>query len=418
MERFLSVTVVSVCLIFGLSTTFVGCGGGDRDMDGVPDYMDACPDGAPGDPSHNGCSEGGLGGPVDDAGRPVMQMPFAYGVRSQCTQGAGGSYSHDGWSTRYDVDLDTPNPPNDPFVVMAPVSGVVSVHNSGGAGFGLHVNVDLGTGVYAVIGHLRSVDVSTGEFVYQGERLGVAGCTGACTGDHVHLGMHEGPANQSADHGESVPSSVFALDATAGGSPRTWSTSDMDCGLSGGHVYESRNDQGAESEAHSEEDDPCEDDDDAAGDDDDDSYTPPADDDDAVGNDDDAIGDDDDMSDDDDATPDEPEDDGVVELCWLPIGLGSPQNGELWVQDDGWQTIASGSGLFSQLCGTVEAESNDVLVVNGEYTASNVPGNPWWICANGVGGHQIYGVFEVNGQVAASNLYIWGGGCDAVVIVP
>ena len=404
MERFMNVTVVSMYLAAAMVVCVLcasGCTGDvDTDLDGVPDRMDNCPDGEPGDPTYDGCSQGGLGGPTDDAGRPVLHMPFAHAVRSQCTQGAGGGYSHNGWSTRYDVDFDTPNPPNDPFVVTAPVGGTVYVHNSGASGFGLHVNVDMGNGQYAVLGHLRSVDVSTGQYVSRGERLGVAGCTGNCSGDHVHLGVHEGSAGQSAASGESVPSSVFGLDVSAGGSPSAHATTSMTCALSGGHVYESRNEEGDESEAHSDEDDPCEDDDDDVtppADDDDDTYEPPA--------------------DDDDTTPDD-SDDGVVELCWLPLDLDNPHNGELWVSNGGWQTVASDSGWFSSLCGEVNTLDSSVLIVNGEYGAFNTPSSPWWICANIGEGHFVYGVFEVDGQLADVSPLVWGEGCDALVYLP
>lgn len=35
--------------------------------------------------------------------------------------------------------------------------------------------------------HLARVDVRVGEWVFADERLGLAGCTGACTGTHLHF---------------------------------------------------------------------------------------------------------------------------------------------------------------------------------------------------------------------------------------
>jgi murein DD-endopeptidase MepM/ murein hydrolase activator NlpD len=39
--------------------------------------------------------------------------------------------------------------------------------------------------------HLAAVDVDPGQWLDRGERIGTAGCTGSCTGTHVHFELRE-----------------------------------------------------------------------------------------------------------------------------------------------------------------------------------------------------------------------------------
>ncbi len=354
-----------------------------------------------------GNSEQGGGLPGDVGGSvAIWHMPFPAGTAWRCTQGAGGTYSHSYTSTRWDLDLDTPNPPNTPATLYAPVSGMVFVHYDT-SGFGTHINLDLGDGTYIVLGHLREAWVEDGAWVWEGEPLGLAGCTGACSGDHVHIGVHSGDAAQRAGLGTSIPSAMFAADRSVSGAAQAYPTEDVTCGLSAGHFYESQLPVWEEGDV---EDDPIESgDDDAAGDDDD---TVPSDDDDNESGDDDA-------DDDDDATP--PPETGRT-LCWWPTGLINPHNGELWVKVDGvWQTVDSASGPFAELCGSVNAETGDVLTVNGEFSASNALSDPWWICSNWgeAGGMVVHGEFTVDGAPPiATDTPNGVGGCDVHVVVP
>jgi murein DD-endopeptidase MepM/ murein hydrolase activator NlpD len=54
-------------------------------------------------------------------------------------------------------------------------------------GYGNIVLVDMGDGIEALYAHLESVAARVGEVVFPGERLGEAGCTGYCTGTHLHF---------------------------------------------------------------------------------------------------------------------------------------------------------------------------------------------------------------------------------------
>jgi murein DD-endopeptidase MepM/ murein hydrolase activator NlpD len=54
-------------------------------------------------------------------------------------------------------------------------------------GYGNLVKVSLGNGWVALYAHLAGWRVRVGEEVAAGQRLGTAGCTGWCTGTHLHF---------------------------------------------------------------------------------------------------------------------------------------------------------------------------------------------------------------------------------------
>jgi murein DD-endopeptidase MepM/ murein hydrolase activator NlpD len=58
-------------------------------------------------------------------------------------------------------------------------------------GYGEIVLVDLGDGIEALYAHLSSVAVHPGEVVAAGQTLGLAGCTGFCTGTHLHFELRD-----------------------------------------------------------------------------------------------------------------------------------------------------------------------------------------------------------------------------------
>jgi murein DD-endopeptidase MepM/ murein hydrolase activator NlpD len=58
-------------------------------------------------------------------------------------------------------------------------------------GYGEVVLVDLGDGLEALYAHLSWVTVHQGEHVVTGQKLGNAGCTGYCTGTHLHFELRE-----------------------------------------------------------------------------------------------------------------------------------------------------------------------------------------------------------------------------------
>ena len=62
---------------------------------------------------------------------------------------------------------------------------------SGFDGYGNIVLVDMGSGIEALYAHLASVSVRPGDAVDTGELLGIAGCTGYCTGTHLHFELRD-----------------------------------------------------------------------------------------------------------------------------------------------------------------------------------------------------------------------------------
>ncbi|OGL99913.1 hypothetical protein A2501_04795 [Candidatus Uhrbacteria bacterium RIFOXYC12_FULL_57_11] len=198
----------------------------------------------PCDPGHGivvNCT--GVGGPsvVSDVGGggTAIQLPFSEGESARCTQGTGGSYSHTGGSTQFGVDLDTPN--DSDMELYAPVGGMAYVHTeSATSGFGYHVAIDIGGGFYVVVAHLSEVFVENESEVTAGQLLGYEGCTGACSGDHVHIGLMEGDPSETAQFGESVDVLFRTADMNAE-SPafEDVAGSALVCDLSSGHVYAS-----------------------------------------------------------------------------------------------------------------------------------------------------------------------------------
>ncbi len=143
----------------------------------------------------------------------LIQLPVSAGKELLCTQGAFGSYSHTSVSTQYDIDLDTDNTSNEE--IFAPVNGTVFVHTeSATSGFGYHINIDVGNEHYVVIAHLSEIFLIDGQEVASGQLIGYEGCTGDCSGDHIHIGLHQGDAAQAAQYGTSVPASYWAANAS------------------------------------------------------------------------------------------------------------------------------------------------------------------------------------------------------------
>lgn len=190
------------------------------------------------DPNRPDCpqEDDGVGGGQDDV---TIDLPFDAGYTAQCVQGAGGTYSHHYTSTYYDVDMDTPNSQRD--LVFAPVGGTAYVHDDNRtSGFGEHVNLDMGDGTYIILGHMDDIFITDGSEVAAGQLLGFEGTTGASTGDHMHIGRHDGDAASDGTKGESIEGLSFAMTDDSTGATGDVATSDMTCDLSYGHDYMSR----------------------------------------------------------------------------------------------------------------------------------------------------------------------------------
>ena len=62
---------------------------------------------------------------------------------------------------------------------------------AGYSGYGNVVTVDVGEGMTMLYAHLAAVDVLPGQWLDRGERIGTAGCTGSCTGTHLHFELRQ-----------------------------------------------------------------------------------------------------------------------------------------------------------------------------------------------------------------------------------
>lgn len=74
--------------------------------------------------------------------------------------------------------------------IYAADSGVVVYAGWNNYGYGNLIIIDHGTGWQTVYGHLSVVSVQCGESVFQGAIIGAMGCTGNCSGPHLHFEMH------------------------------------------------------------------------------------------------------------------------------------------------------------------------------------------------------------------------------------
>ena len=68
-------------------------------------------------------------------------------------------------------------------------------------GYGRIVLVEVGGGYTTLYAHLERSWVRPGQIVEAGQGLGVAGCTGHCTGTHLHFEVRL--------HGQAVNPNVF-----------------------------------------------------------------------------------------------------------------------------------------------------------------------------------------------------------------
>ncbi len=124
---------------------------------------------------------------------PSIGKMFIFPTRGKITQGYRGGH--------YALDIaDRSMPP-----VWSAASGTVVKASSGtwGGGYGNHVIVDHGNGVKSLYAHMDSLNVTVGQFVNQGDVVGIMGRTGrvyGITGIHLHWevtidGVKQNPIN-------------------------------------------------------------------------------------------------------------------------------------------------------------------------------------------------------------------------------
>jgi murein DD-endopeptidase MepM/ murein hydrolase activator NlpD len=97
--------------------------------------------------------------------------------------GAINSYYGPRWG-RMHTGIDIDGVSGDPIVASKEGQVILAQYYSG---YGNAVIIDHGGGVATLYGHLSKFEVSSGQSVPQGEIVGLVGCTGSCTGDHLHF---------------------------------------------------------------------------------------------------------------------------------------------------------------------------------------------------------------------------------------
>lgn len=80
--------------------------------------------------------------------------------------------------------------------IVAATAGTVVWAGRDGA-YGLFVVIDSGDGIRTLYAHLQSLAVSRGQRVQAGQALGIVGCTGKCSGTHLHFEVIEGGWRQN-----------------------------------------------------------------------------------------------------------------------------------------------------------------------------------------------------------------------------
>ena len=104
---------------------------------------------------------------------------FAWPLHGAVTSGYGWRWGrmHNG----IDIDGTTGDP------IRASKAGTVFFAGYDDNGYGNHVVINHGGGFSTVYAHATTVAVNGGQSVSQGQLIATVGCTGSCTGDHLHF---------------------------------------------------------------------------------------------------------------------------------------------------------------------------------------------------------------------------------------
>ena len=115
---------------------------------------------------------------IDNTARLQMVWPASGTVTSRFGEWRG-NHRHDG------IDIGMLKT----LRLRAVSAGVVrrTGYVDGYAGYGKVVLLKLPGGYTALYAHLSNVGVKPGQRVKKGQRLGLAGCTGSCSGTHLHF---------------------------------------------------------------------------------------------------------------------------------------------------------------------------------------------------------------------------------------
>lgn len=118
-----------------------------------------------------------LRGSVSRATGAVSTKGYIWPLRGRLSRGYG--YYHGNFHAGIDIDGSTGDP-----IVASKAGSIVSV--SCGSGYGICTIIDHQDGVATLYAHM-SRRAASGGSVKQGQVIGYVGCTGHCTGSHLHF---------------------------------------------------------------------------------------------------------------------------------------------------------------------------------------------------------------------------------------
>lgn len=148
---------------------------------------------------------------LSSAGEPIAQAALAVSNKREFLQdipthwpvaGGMGIVTHEWgpnihpffgrwyWHTGFDVADPRPG-----LALVATANGTVVETGWQEFGFGNFVVIEHRFGIRTAYAHMARIDVSVGDTVLQGDRIGVLGSTGMSTGPHVHLEVIVGDQN-------------------------------------------------------------------------------------------------------------------------------------------------------------------------------------------------------------------------------
>lgn len=127
-------------------------------------------------------------GPPPDTGSPSASG-FIWPINGAVTSPFGPRWGrmHEG----IDIDGYSGQP------IVASKSGRVISAGDAGDGYGTKVVIDHGGGYTTLYAHMSRLGSSVGSSVSQGQVVGYVGCTGSCTGDHLHFEVRINGAPQN-----------------------------------------------------------------------------------------------------------------------------------------------------------------------------------------------------------------------------
>lgn len=135
-------------------------------------------------PTYNDNSAGSYYQPqIDSSASPLAGSgQFGWPTSGMFISQYFGSTSFNPWHTGLDLDA------RSGWDIFASDSGTITTATYGwGGGYGNHIIIDHGNGYQTLYGHLSALDVSSGQSVSKGQRIGTMGSTGWSTGPHLHF---------------------------------------------------------------------------------------------------------------------------------------------------------------------------------------------------------------------------------------